>query len=301
MVMDMYKTLFNKKILALMFTAFLIFSSCEKKEKNVSKETKGNIEKKVQILYPNWEEGIAITHLAKVALEDNGYDVDIRPIEPGLIYASLAKGDCDIFLDAWLPHTHKYYWKEYGDQINKLGNIFNNASTGLVVPKYVSEDSIKDLKNPNVAEKYNNKIIGIGSGAGIHQNTSEAIKEYNLSLKQITSSGPAMVASLKRAYQDKKPIVITGWKPHYMWFRFDLRYLDDPKNVYPKDVIAKLTRKGFKSDYPELTTFFENFEFSEKRLYSLMNEVRDYEQPIKGAASWYTENKERVNSWWEKD
>ncbi|MDZ7775178.1 MAG: glycine betaine ABC transporter substrate-binding protein [Bacteroidales bacterium] len=48
-------------------------------------------------------------------------------------------------------------------------------------------------------------------------NTEKAIKEYNLDYKQVTSSGPAMVASLQKAYNSKEPIVITGWKPHHKW------------------------------------------------------------------------------------
>jgi len=162
---------------------------CKKADEGVQPEEKGEM----TILYPNWAEGIAVTHLALAALEDKGYDVTVKPIEPGPIYASIAKGDAELFLDAWLPHTHADYWEKFGDDIVKLGESFSNGTTGLVVPQYVDIDSIEDLKDEEVAKKFDKKIIGIGSGAGIHGNTEKAIKKYDLPMKQITSSGPAMM------------------------------------------------------------------------------------------------------------
>lgn len=252
--------------------------------------------KEISILYPNWAEGIAITHLAKVALEDKGYKVKITPIEPGPIYASLAKGDADLFLDAWLPNTHAEYWEKYGEKIDRLGESFSDGTTGLVVPAYVEETKIEDLIAAK--DKYDGKIIGIGSGAGIHKNTEKAITEYELPFKQITSSGPAMVASLEKAINQKKPIVITGWKPHFKWARFDLKYLEDSKGVYPKDVMAILARKGFAEEHPELAAFFKKFNFQEDQLYGLMRAMREASDELTAAQEWYAGNKEIVEGMW---
>ncbi len=279
-----------KKLLTLtgivVVSAALLTTGCAKKSKS----------DRITILYPNWAEGVAITHLARVALEDKGIKVDIKPIEPGPIYASLAKGDADLFLDAWLPNTHKDYWTKYGSRIDKLGESFSDGTTGLVVPSYVPENSIPDLKK--AGKKYGGKIIGIGSGAGIHKNTEKTIKAYGLSFKQITSSGPAMIASLEKAYKSKKPIVITGWKPHFMWARFKLKYLADPKKIYPKDIMAILARKGFSSDRPKVAAFFKNFNFREKELYSLMKAMRESRDELAAAKKWYAANKKLVDSWW---
>ncbi len=48
-----------------------------------------------------------MTNLAKVILEDEmGYEVEDTMADPGLVYASLAQGDQDVFMDGWLPITH---------------------------------------------------------------------------------------------------------------------------------------------------------------------------------------------------
>lgn len=282
-----------KKLVALLIVVSLAFAitSCTNSKKSNSKETK-----KVSILYPNWAEGIAFTYLAKVALENNGYEVELTNLEPGLIYGELSKDNSkgDVFLDAWLPNTHKDYWADYGDKLVKLGESFSNGTTGLVVPSYVTINSIDQL-NANKA-KFDGKIIGIGGGAGIHANTEKAIQEYNLDFEQITSSGPAMVASLEKAISKNEWIVVTGWKPHFMWATNDLKYLDDPKNVYPKDVCAIISRRGFKEDMPQAAQFFGNFNLTEDQLYSLMSQIREKDEE-QGAQNWYEANKALVDGW----
>ncbi len=275
------------KVLNLAFAAAIMMAvvSCAGKSEK----------KEVFIPYPNWSEGIAMTHLAKAYLDQKGYEVDIKPIEPGPIYASLSKGDADVFLDAWLPNTHGEYWERFGDKIDHIGTAFGGGTTGLVVPGYVTIDSITQL-NDNV-EKFDGEIIGIGSGAGIHKNTLKAIEEYSLDFKQVTSSGTAMVAALEGAMNDNEWIVITGWKPHFKWARYDIKYLEDPKGVFPKDELRILARKGFAEDFPKLAEFFGNYELGEAKLYELMADVKDANDPIDGAKKFLQNNKELVDGW----
>ena len=295
----MQKFKFNPKTILAVVLAAAVFglSSCGQGGQQEGAEGEGSESKseQIHILYPNWAEGIAFTHLAKAALDDKGYNVKITPLEPGPIYATLAKGDADLMLDAWLPHTHSDYWDKYGDQMTKIGESFSGGTTGMVVPQYVDVNSITEL-NDNV-DKFDGKIIGIGSGAGIHRNTEKAIEEYNLDYKQVTSSGSAMMASLKRSYDKQEPIIITGWKPHFMWADYDLKYLEDPKDVYPKDVCAIVTRKGFKEDRPVVAEFFTNFNLEETQLYNLMNAIEVGDDELTAAKQWYEDHKVLVNSW----
>lgn len=281
-----------KKLTILLLMAVVSFTGF-----NCKGSTQQAASKKITIAYPNWAEGVALTHLAKVALDEKGYETEIMMLEPGPIYATLAKGGVDLFLDGWLPNTHKSYWEEYGADIDKLGEGFSDASTGLAVPAYVEENSISDLIAAK--DKYQGKIVGIGSGAGIHMATEKAIKEYALPFEQITSSGPAMVASLEKAVNEKKPIVITAWKPHFMWARFELKYLEDAKNIYPKDAATTLSRKGFAEEQPEVAKFFKNFNLSEKDLYSLMGAIKESDDELTATKKWYEEHKDSIVRMWE--
>ena len=251
----------------------------------------------VKIAYPNWAEGIAMTNLMAAVLEEEmGYDVELTTADPGVIYSAVAAGDQDLFLDAWLPNTHEPYWDEYGDQLENLGTTFGNAITGLVVPTYMQVDSIDDLNS--IASDLDNKIIGIGTGAGIYRNTNVAINEYDLELVQVSSSGPAMTAALGDAIENNEPIVITGWKPHWMFGRYDLKVLDDPLGVYPIDGCRKVARPGFQQDMPEVAELMLNFTMTEEQLLDLMIAIDDSDaDPRDVASDWMRSNQPVVDSW----
>lgn len=275
-----------KKInIFIVFTVVLIFfASCERRHKY-----------DVIMLYPNWADGIAITHLANVILKDKGYSVSLKRLEPGPIFTSLYRGDTDIYMDAWLPYTHKDYWNKYGDQLEIVGTVFEDGSTGLVVPSYVDVNSIEEL-NTN-KNKFGGKIYGIASGAGIFVNTSKAIGKYDLDYTQVASSETSMIAALKKAINAKEPIVITGWKPHYIWSSFDIKMLDDPLHAYPVDSIQTISRKGFAKEKPELGAFFKNFSLNEAMLNELMDEVAKDKDPEVGASRFYNKYKDQLSTW----
>ncbi|NLA62958.1 MAG: glycine/betaine ABC transporter, partial [Bacteroidales bacterium] len=190
----------NFTILLLIIGLGFTLLSCTNKNKAADKN-------QVRILYGNYLSDVAYSNLSKIALEKQGYEVILTNLQIGLIYGELSKDNPngDIFMDAWLPNTHKPYWNDYGDNLVKLGESFSEGTTGLVVPSYVPINSIEELNTHK--DTFKKKIIGIGSGAGIHASTFKAIEEYDLDLAQITSSGPAMVAALGKATRDKDWIV----------------------------------------------------------------------------------------------
>lgn len=279
----------NFTILLLIIGLGFTLLSCTNKNKAADKN-------QVRILYGNYLSDVAYSNLSKIALEKQGYEVILTNLQIGLIYGELSKDNPngDIFMDAWLPNTHKPYWNDYGDNLVKLGESFSEGTTGLVVPSYVPINSIEELNTHK--DTFKKKIIGIGSGAGIHASTFKAIEEYDLDLAQITSSGPAMVAALGKATRDKDWIVVTGLKSHLKWLEFDLKYLEDPKGVYPKDVCAIISRRGFEEDMPKAARFFKNFNLTEDQLYELMDLVNDKGGET-GAQIWYDANKEMVDGW----
>lgn len=275
-----------RKIL-LVTLAILSLTACERRRKH-----------DVMILYPNWAEGIAITYLANHILEEKGYTVDMKRIEPGPIYAALSRGDADVYMDSWLPHTHKDYWERFGDRMDVAGVVFDDGITGLVVPTYVDINSIEEL-NDHKAKFENGRIYGIAAGAGIHTNTEKAIVEYNLDYEQLTSSETSMITALKKAVSNKEWIVITGWKPHYIWTMFDLKPLEDPRNVYPTDEIRIVTRKNFDTDQPEINVFFSKFKLNMDELGELMDDISSDRDPAVGAKLYYDKHKETLSTWLE--
>ncbi len=276
------------KTLLTLFAAVLLLGACG--------QGKGN-KKSISIAYVNWSEGIAITHLAKVVLEDQGYEVKLMNADLAPVFASLSRKKADVFLDTWLPVTMKDYMDQYGDKLEELGTVYNEARIGLVVPDYVTANSIDELNQYKA--KFDKKIVGIDAGAGIMRATTKAIKEYKLDFELQTSSGPAMTASLKKAIDKKEWVVVTGWTPHWMFNRFDLKILKDPKGIYGEtEKLEVIAWKGFSEKNPEAANILKKIKLNNEEISSLMAEIENSKtNEDDGAKEWIKKHSSLVESW----
>jgi len=253
----------------------------------------------VKLVYVNWAEGIAMTNLAAAILENKmGYTVETQVADVGPVYTSIAKGDNDAFLDAWLPVTHASYMEEYGHQMIDLGHTYEGARIGLVVPAYVTIDSITQMNEQK--EQFDGKIIGIDAGAGIMKATNRAIETYDLDFELVSSSGPAMTAQLKNAIDKNEWIAVTGWKPHWKFARWDLKFLADPEEEYGAvENTHCVARKGIHEDMPMVADFLTNFHMTDQTLGDLMGQIADADKksPREVATEWMNNHPEVINEW----
>lgn len=253
-------------------------------------------QKEITIGYVTWDSEIASTNVLRQAFEQAGYDVELVAVDVGPLYQALAKGDVDCTVSAWLPGTHKTYMDEYGDDFVMVGKNLEGAKIGLVVPEYVTIDSIEDLNAEK--EKFDGKIIGIEPGAGIMRLTEDAIEAYGLDFTLISSSSAGMAAELRSAINDGDWIVVTGWTPHWKFARWDLKYLEDPKGVYGGDeYIAALARTGLETDKPEAYTILTRFSWTPEDMESVMLAIEEGKSPEVAAKEWVDANQDVVDAW----
>ncbi|MCW3786544.1 glycine betaine ABC transporter substrate-binding protein [Plebeiibacterium sediminum] len=279
------------KLLIIAALTFFI-SSC-----NSGTSKKGEEQKEITLgLVDGWAEGVAMTNVAKEILTQNGYEVTIKKAAVDMIFASLANNDVDVFMDAWLPQTHKEKVAKFADKLESLGTNFEEAKIGLVVPAYVTINSIEEL-NAN-KDKFEGKLIGIEKGAGITSKTDLAIKEYKLNFEQMNSSSIAMLSELQKAISEKRWIAVAGWAPHWKFGRWDLKFLDDPKKVYGEtEHIEVYARKGFKTEDTYAANLFSKFKLSSEQMSSLLAKMEDGKDKSTVAKTWISENQEMVNTW----
>jgi glycine betaine/proline transport system substrate-binding protein len=214
---------------------------------------------KVKLAYVEWDCAVSSTYVVKAALEQMGYEVEVLPVAAAAMWQATASGDVDGMVTAWLPVTHADYLAKVKDDVDDLGPIVGGARLGWAVPTYVTIDSITEL-NDN-ADKFDGKVIGIDPGAGLMRLSEQVMKDYGLDKFQLMEgSGATMTASLSNAVKDNKWVVVTAWSPHWMFGRWELKYLDDPKGVLgEEETIHTIVRKGLKADMPEVYNFLDNF------------------------------------------
>lgn len=147
----------------------------------------------------------------------------------------------------------------------------------------------------------NYTITGIDAGAGEMGTTQTAIKKYGLDKKNWQlqpSSTSAMTSTLDKAYKNKQPIVITGWQPHWMFKKYKLKFLKDPKNVYGEaEHISTIVRKGLKKDKPEAYEILDNFHWTPSQMSDVMLKVNAGVSPKKAATDWIKKDPKVVAKW----
>ena len=263
--------------------------------------------KTADLVYANWEEGIAYTHLAQAVLEDKmGYKVTITAADVAPAYAAVAQGDKDAFMETWLPVLHKDYMERYKNDVIDLGHVFEGTESGLVVPRYMVEAGVRtisDLLKDEAKQRLRQTITGIDAGAGVMVTTeNEVMPAYGLTDAGYTllpSSGPAMMAALKQAMAKKEWIVVTGWKPHSMFGYWDLVFLEQDKDqVWGAGNIHITGRKTLREDKPELAKFLEKMQLNNSELGSLMVAINESKKDTLDAArDWMNENETVVARW----
>lgn len=264
-------------------------------------------EQSIHLAYVNWVEGVAMAHVMDALLTDSlGMDVERTQVSgAGTAFSSVASGDADVFTEVWLPTTHQAGWKKYKDQLTKIGQWYDSTSVGLVTPTYTDIESVSDLSENRQA--LNGEIQGIESGAAVNQQAREILKNNNVSgFSIVNASSPATWAAISRAIENKEPIVATGWKPHWKWGRFDLRYIQgaqtgqsdvfgQPENIF---FLADTTFANRYSD--RVVQFFDNVSIDDEALGSLMQPFRpksDVGDKMAAARKWIENHPELVSEW----
>lgn len=251
----------------------------------------------ITLAYVSWDSEIASTNVVGTVLEDLGYDVTMTALDNAIVWESIATGDADGMVSAWLPQTHGPQLEQHEDNIVSLGVNLEGALVGLVVPEYMDVDSIADL-----SDEAGQTITGIEAGAGVVAGAEEALEVYdNLEGWSVqTSSSGAMVTELNSAYQNEEEIIVTGWSPHWKFSSYDLKYLEDPEGVFgDAEVIETFVRQGLEDDMPEAYQVLDNFYWETEDMEEVMLEIEEGADPADAARNWVDNNQDIVSEWTE--
>lgn len=253
--------------------------------------------KMITLASVQWDSDIASANVLASVLEDEGYDVNISYVDGAVMFSSVANGEADATVSPWMPTTHKALVERYSDQMDYLGPNTEGAQSGLAVPAYMDVDSIEDL-----TDEAGQTITGIEPGAGITNLTEETINQYdNLNgWTQSTSSTGAMTVALGQAIANQEEIIITGWTPHWMFTKYDIKFLEDPlKTMGEEEFIGSFAREGLAEEMPEAYRIIDNFSWALEDMQSVMVELSEGVDPETAARNWIEANPDKVAGWLE--
>ncbi len=251
----------------------------------------------IRLAYTGWSSALASTHVVKIILErELAYSVELRELSVAAVWKALAAGEADVTVAAWLPYTHAPYYKQFRDQVVDLGPNLRGARVGLVVPEYVPVSAIPDLND--VGHRFRNEIIGIDPDAGLMLATQRAMETYGIDMNLTPGSENSMLSVLAHKAKRMEWVVITGWSPHWMFRRWDLKYLDDPDGVYGRrEFINTVVRADLAADRPGAYRFLDRFHWTPADISKVMIQVADGAAPEEAAAQWIDNNPLKVGQW----
>ena len=257
---------------------------------------------RVDIGWTAWGDAEVVSKMAAIVIGQGlKKDVELTLSDVAIQYRGVAQGDLDAMLMSWQPLTHKKFLNKYEGQLVDAGELYSGARLGLAVPSYVPEDKVEtiaDLAKPEVQKMLGGRIVGIDPNAGIMGLTEDAQAAYDLQAYDLEpGTGPKMAKLLGEAIAEKRPIVVTGWTPHWVFGKYDLRFLEDPQDVYGgTESVHAVVRKGFKEDMPKVYSFFQSMHFELDELQALMADAHERGHRT-AVVDWVNANMGKIRGW----
>ena len=257
-------------------------------------------DKRLLLANIGWDENVAVSSLTKVLLQDElDYErVDIDTSEDlDSTYRRVANGELDAFQDVWLPNQEALLEPVAGDVEHLDPWFLGETKQGMAVPAYMDVRSIDQL-NGTDAEL----IFGIEPSSVMMQEVGEGvIPAYGLKQKLVEGPTAAMLAQVEQLYAYGEPFVFLAWSPHWMNQRYNIRYLEDPKDAMgatndPAEC-STIVRGGLRDDDPVAYAFMDALTLTEEQINGLEYAIMEEGDPLAGARRWASENREVVRPW----
>ncbi|CQR45890.1 Glycine betaine/carnitine transport binding protein GbuC precursor [Paraliobacillus sp. PM-2] len=291
-------------LLAVLFLVFIIGCSSEEESNATAdqEEAKDSDEKGQTITFgvTPWTSTVPPTKIASLILQDMGYEVEEIEAEAGSVYAGLARGDIDVFMDSWLPGQSNYLEK-FSDKIEKVALSYDDADSGLVVPKYMEDiNDIGDIKGKE--DMFNNEIYSVGEGDPATKNIDKVIEGYDLDMVQINSSEGAMMAQAVRMMKKEEPVMFYGWRPHTMFNKYNVKIISNEKTpeYFNASTVNVIANKELKENDSDVYNFLSNWSISLKDVEEMITMIDSGDEPEEVAREWIDNNQEKVEEMIEK-
>jgi glycine betaine/proline transport system substrate-binding protein len=247
-----------------------------------------------------WDENVAVSHLTKVLLEDElDYEsVEVRTSEDlDMTYRDVASGELDAFQDVWLPNQQALLEQVSEDTEHLDPWFLGETKQGMAVPAYMNVKSIDQLNGTDAQ-----LIFGIEqSSVMMHKVGENVMSAYGLKQKLVEESTASMLDEVEQLYAFREDFIFLAWSPHWMNQRFDIRYLEDPKDAMgPTNDPAEcstIVRGGLRKEDPVAYAFMDALALTEAQINGLESAINEEDDPIAGARRWASENREVVQPW----
>jgi glycine betaine/proline transport system substrate-binding protein len=256
-----------------------------------------------------WTDITATTAVTRVVLDALGYETSVDLLSVPVTYASLARGDVDVFLGNWMPTMAADVEPFLKDgKVDSIRVNLEGAKYTLAVSDSLAEAGLKDFSDiAKFSDDLGDKIYGIEPGNDGNRLILDMIAEDKFGLGKfelVESSEQGMLAQAARAERQGKGIVFLGWEPHPMNATLKMTYLTGGDEVFGANFggaeVLTNTRAGYVAECPNVGKLLENLSFTLPMENEVMGKIlNDGEKPEDAAAEWLKANPDAATPWLE--
>jgi glycine betaine/proline transport system substrate-binding protein len=261
--------------------------------------------KKVRFSDVGWTDIQATTGVANVLLQALGYEPEVQVLSVPVTHQSLKNKDIDVFLGNWMPSMAADVKPFIDDgSVETISQNLEGAGYGLVVPTYVADAGVKNLKDvgPN-KDKFAGKIYGIEPGndgnrivLGMIDNKDNGLAGFEL----VESSEAGMLSQAEKSMKNNEWIVFLGWTPHPVMGEMKITYLDGMGDSgFGAATVHTNVRKGYVGDCPNVGKFISNLKFNLSMENKMMDAILKGAEANAAATEWLKANPDAVTPWLE--
>ncbi len=256
-----------------------------------------------------WTDITATTAATTLVVEALGYETETSILSVPVTYAGLAGGDIDVFLGNWMP-TMEADIAAYRDAgtVETVRTNLEGAKYTLATNEAGAALGIADFKDiATHKDALESQIYGIEPGNDGNRLIIDMIDTGPFGLdgfEVVESSEQGMLAEVKKATEDAKPIVFLGWEPHPMNANFKMTYLTGGDDFFGPNfggaTVATNVRAGYVAECPNTGKLLSNLVFSLPMENEIMGAIlNDGADPADAAKAWLVANPTAWEPWLE--
>lgn len=262
---------------------------------------------KVRFADVGWTDITATTAVARTVLKGLGYETSVDLLSVPVTYASMARGDIDVFLGNWMPTMTDFITPVVKDgTVDVVRTNLEGAKYTLAVSTSLADKGLTDFsKIKDFSKELHDKIYGIEAGNDGNKIILEMIKDDAFGLGKfelVESSEQGMLAQATRAERKGDGIVFLGWEPHPMNKALKMTYLTGGDQYFGPNfggaTVATNTRAGYVTECPNVGTLLKNLAFSLDMENDIMGAIlNDGAAPEAAATAWLKAHPEVLDGW----
>ncbi len=293
---------------------------------------------KVNIGVPSWTGAQAIAHLLAEVVESRiGGEAGLVPGNNATIFQAMdrGRGEIDVHPDVWLPNQESFT-KTYVDEAGTVvlsSNPYEGNQGYCVSQNFAKAQSITDITDlgrPDVAGLMDSDGNGkgemwIGAPGWASANVNEVkVRDYGLLdfIEPIRAEESVKTARVKDSIAKDEGYAFYCYKPHAIWFMFDVVMLTEPTHdpekytmiqpsdspdwyeqsyVASKDALKDVQiawSKSLEERSPAIAEFFGRFSLTADDVSGFAFEIAGQgRDPAEVAKEWVANNPDRVDAW----